>query len=97
MHNADAISILNCASDSPCFFTRPENISLNRQTKLNNIHRLRIQACFVFQVAIFELYTPSNDGTIPEEFGSRAEMSVRVRKGGFIVDTLCLFENLKLC
>ena len=43
---------------------------------------------FVFFVALFELWTPANDGRIPGGFDSRAELSVRVRKGGFMVDLL---------
>ena len=39
-------------------------------------------------VAIVEPCTPANDGNFPGDFGSRAEVSVRVRKGGFMVDTL---------
>ena len=43
---------------------------------------------FVFQVALFELQTPANDGKLPEDFDNQAEMSVRVWKGGFLVKTL---------
>ena len=31
---------------------------------------------------------PADHGTIPGDFDRRAEMSVRVRKGGFMVETL---------
>ena len=43
---------------------------------------------FVFKGALFELWTTANDGKFPGELDRRAEMSVRVRKGGFMVNTL---------
>ena len=52
------------------------------------IPRVRIQACLVFSVALVELENPADDGTFLGEFDSRAETSVRVRKGGFMVETL---------
>ena len=51
----------------------------------NVIHKLRNQACFAFNVLLFELQTPANDGTFLGGFNRRAEMSVRVKKGDFMV------------
>ena len=42
---------------------------------------------FEFLVALLELNTTANDGTSRGDFDRWAEMSVRVRKGGFIVET----------
>ena len=42
---------------------------------------------FVFEVAIWSS-TPANDGKHPGDFDSQAEMSVRVWKGDFIIETL---------
>ena len=39
-------------------------------------------------VAPFELWTPASEANFPGDFDSRAGMSVRVWKGGFMVDTL---------
>ena len=58
---------------------------------------------FRFLVALFELWIPANDGANPGYFHSREEMYVRVRKGGFMVETLrhsnvnpnVLFETLE--
>ena len=39
----------------------------------------------MFLGALFEHQTPANDGKNPRDFDCQAEMSVRVRKGGFTV------------
>ena len=57
------------------------------------IHRLCIQACLDLLVALLELWSPANDGTNPGKFDSRADMSVRVQKGGFMVDKFA-HENI---
>ena len=53
--------------------------------KMLVLYRLRIQV--VFSIARFELQTPTNDGKNRGDFDSRADMSVRVWKGGFMVET----------
>ena len=55
--------------------------------------RLRIQACLFFKLCLFELQTPANDGKIPGDVDSWAEVPVRVRKGVFMVKTFC-HQNL---
>ena len=52
------------------------------------IYKLRIQACFVFMVAVFELHTSTIDWNFPGGLDSQVEMSVRVWKNGVMVDTL---------
>ena len=42
----------------------------------------------LLKFAHFELQIPANDRDMPGDFDSGAEMSVRVRKGGFMVETL---------
>ena len=90
MHNSDEILIMNCAFGSLFFFFAlgTDNYFSNIDHFKMFIHRLRTQAFFVFPVALFELQTPANDGNISEDFDSRAELSVRVRKGGFMGETL---------
>ena len=51
-------------------------------------HRRRIQACFFLQRCFFLALEPANGGEIPGDFDSKAEMSVRVQKCGFMVKTL---------
>ena len=58
MHNSDAISILICACDSPCFVYIGGGWFFNRKFENIIYSRLRIQTCFVFLVALFELQTP---------------------------------------
>ena len=55
-----------------------------------------------FLVDLFELQTPANDGNFPGDFGSRAEMSLRVQKGGLWstqvdIRTLVPMFYLKFC
>ena len=42
---------------------------------------------FVLKSALFEHWSPANDVKLPGDFDSQAEMSVRVRKGSFMVET----------
>ena len=67
----------------------PIVLSIYSQVEVSkkHIHKLRIQACFVFQHALVELSTPANDGTFPGYSDSWAEMFVRAWKGGFLVET----------
>ena len=76
MPNSDAMSILNCAFDCPCFFTHGVGKLFVQDSKSSECHRLRIQACFVLKVAFLELCTPANEGKRPGDFGSRAEINV---------------------
>ena len=46
-----------------------------------------------FKMFLLKLYTPAIDGYFPGYLDRRAEMSVRVQKGRFIVETL-LHQNL---
>ena len=41
-----------------------------------------------FLVDLFELMAPANDDNLPGDSDSRAQMSARVRKGGFMFETL---------
>ena len=89
LHTSDAVSTLNCAFDSPCFFTHGAQTFLLQKLKSSKlIHSMRIQACFVFEVAVFELCTPAKDVNFLGDCGSRTEMCVRVQKGGDSVGTL---------
>ena len=65
-----------------CLF---ENTQI-KQYKQPILHKVQIQASVSVQRALFELWTPASDGAFPGEFDSRAEMSVRIRKGGFMVE-----------
>ena len=85
MHNAEGNSILNCALDTLCFLHRGAKAIFVKKQK-NQQHRLTIQAFLL--VALFELQTPANDGTNPGDFDGRAEMSMRVQKGGLMDKTL---------
>ena len=79
-HNSDAISILNCALDSPFYIGGSGKYFSEIDSFKIIIHGLRIQACFVFfLVALFELSTLANNGKCPTYLDSQAEMSVRVR------------------
>ena len=60
----------------------------SKSSTLSFISCVSNQACVVFKIALFELYTPANDGIFPGHFDSQAEMSVRVRKGGIMVEKL---------
>ena len=42
----------------------------------------------LLQLALFTLQTPTNDGNIPADFDSLGEMSVRIRRGGFMIKRL---------
>ena len=87
MHNAHAISILNCTLDNPCFFLRRGLEHIFQQPTIS-----KIVVCGPKHVCFFgcslELYTPANDESIPGDFDSHAEMSVRVWKGGSLAETL---------
>ena len=63
------------------YFWKTENVKCP-------IHMLRIQAFFVFRVALFELLTSANDAKSLGDLDSRAEMSVRVQKGGFMAENV---------
>ena len=79
MHNSIAL----------VFYTwSPENISSQFEKFKSIIYRLRIQASLFLKLLLLSSRTPASDGTIPGDFGCRAEMSVRDWKGGFRVDTL---------
>ena len=78
MHNSDAISILNCVLDCPVFYAGARTFS-KRKTNHSKTWVANPSMC-IFQVALFELQTPANDGNVPGDFDSRAEMSVRVWK-----------------
>ena len=67
MHNSDAIRILNCASDSPCFFTQGSGHYFSKIQNIKNI---------------------GNDISFPGDLDIQTEMSVRVQKGGFMVEAL---------
>ena len=52
------------------------------------MYMLRVRACFVFGNDFLGLLVSADDGNLPGDFDSRAEMSVRVWKGDFIVKTI---------
>ena len=86
---------IECTLQTQCKFWRMHWIALlfldgGRQVFSNNLffqkHRLRIQACFFLSCCSLAL-DPRKRWQIPGYFDSRAEMSVRVRKGCFMVET----------
>ena len=74
-----------CIGLSLFFSQGPEMIS----SKIESVHIMGRESehrCFLS--CSFWALAPASDGTFPGYFDSRAEMSVRVGKGGFMVKTL---------
>ena len=65
-------------------FSKNEHINVNITKNIAQA-ALRIQDLFV---AFLELYSPAKDRDNPPDFDSRAEMPVRVWKGGFMLKPL---------
>ena len=84
MHNSDAISILNCGLNSPCFFYVG-----GAEMILGGINESKTSAAnssmFVFQVAFWGLNLAQSTENVLFMVASCREMSVRVRKGDFMV------------
>ena len=53
MNKSDAMSILNCAFDNPCFFTHGvHKLFYFFEYRIFQNHRLRIQACLFFKLIL---------------------------------------------
>ena len=89
MHNSDAISILNCASESPCFFSHGVHIFVFENELFQTQSSIGYESKNLLSKVDFFLRTrpPASDRNFPGDPDSQAEMSVRFRKGGFIVVT----------
>ena len=99
MHNSDAISILNCAFDSPCFFTQGPSFFRNDYSKLSFIGCV---SKHLFLAAIFELQTPANDVKCSGYFDSQTEClcvprQVVLWSKHLVIRILVPVSYLKLC
>ena len=87
MHNSSAVSIFNCAFDSPCFsffYTGGPILFPENRRKTTIIHRLLIQAYVFFIVALLSSRPPQTMGNI-------LHISIAVRK------CLCASGKVVLC
>ena len=96
MHTSDAIPILNCALDRPCYFNIRVSKTIFECRKIKSIHKLRIQACIVFR--------PLQSMVVSPEISiAGRKCCVRVQKGGFMIESSLTIEfwvsifYLKLC
>ena len=70
-------------------FVLCSNLSFLQKDEHVILHRLQIQA-FVFEGCCLLVLEPANDGKLPRDFDRTAEKSVRVWKGGFMVDKISI-------